>query len=273
MQQNLSNGCKPDGSGCPTGALSTPVPLVTSGILSSTFVNSSTSITDLQQNAAGNFAGRIEQNTLNAHLRPNQQFSSIIFISNLADSVYHSWQTTVRKRFAAGFLMNFSYTFGKAIDDQSGDPVATSYNPTTSTVSDSHNLRRDRGPAAFDQKHVTTMTWVYELPFGKGKPFLKSDPRLVQGVLGGWSLQGFNSYMSGEPFSVTSGAKTYQYGVNGRAVVVGSALPSGSLQPGALGPVFFRDTRSFALAAPGTTGMGGNMSRGPAVWDSDAPHS
>ena len=114
MQANLAHGCKPDGTGCPVGVASTPIPLVTSGILTSTFVNSSTSITDLQQNAAGNFAGRIEQTTLAAHLRPNQQFSSIILLSNKADSNFHSWQTTVRKRFGHGFLMNFSYTLGKS---------------------------------------------------------------------------------------------------------------------------------------------------------------
>jgi hypothetical protein len=269
LQSNLSKGCKPDGTGCPTGVTAAAVPLVANGIVSSTFVNSSTTITDLQQNAAGNFAGRIEQTTLNAHLRPNQQFSSIILLSNKADSVYHSWQTTVRKRFAAGFLMNFAYTFGKAIDNQSGDPVGTSYSPTTSTVSDSNNLRADRGRADFDQRHVATVTWIYELPFGKGRPFMKSANRFVDAVLGGWSLQGFNSYMSGEPFSISSGAKTDQYGVNSRAVIVGSTLPSDSLQPGALGPVFFKDATAFALAAPGTTGMGRNMFQGPAFWDMD----
>ncbi|MDQ1473965.1 MAG: hypothetical protein QOJ99_5445, partial [Bryobacterales bacterium] len=270
LQSNLSKGCKPDGSGCPAGIAAAPVPVVANGIVTSAFVNSSTTITDLQQNAAGNFAGRMEQTTLNAHLRPNQQFSSIIFLSNQADSVYHSWQTTLRKRFAAGFLMNFAYTFGKAIDNQSGDPVGTSYNPTTSSVSDSHNLRLDRARSDFDQKHVATLTWIYELPFGRGKPFLKSGNRLVQGVLGGWSLQGFNSYMSGEPFSVSSGAKTNQFGVNGRAVIVGSTQPSDSLQPGALGPVFFKDASGFALAAPGTTGMGRNVFQGPQFWDMDS---
>ena len=269
LQSNFSKGCKPDGTGCPAGVAGASVPLVVNGIVTSTFVNSSTTITDLQQNAAGNFAGRIEQTTLNAHLRPNQQFSSIIMLSNLADSVYHSWQTTVRKRFAAGFLMNFAYTFGKAIDDMSGDPIGTSYSPSTSTASDSHNLRLDRGRADFDQTHVATVTWIYELPFGKGKPFMKSGNRLLQGALGGWSLQGFNSYMSGEPFSISSGAKTDQYGANGRAVIVGSSLPSDSLQPGVPGPVYFKDATSFALAAPGTTGMGRNMFQGPGFWDMD----
>ena len=269
MQSNLAKGCKPDGTGCPAGASGAAVPLVANGIVTSAFVNSSTTITDLQQNAAGNFAGRIEQTTLNAHLRPNQQFSSIILLSNKADSVFHSWQTTVRKRFAAGFLMNFSYTFGKVIDDQSGDPVGTSYNPSTSTAIDSTNLRLDRGRADFDQTHVATITWIYELPFGKGKPWLNSSNRLIQGALGGWSLQGFNSNMSGEPFSVTSGAKTAQYGANSRAIITGSTAPSDSLKASTLGPVFFNGTTGFALAPAGSTGMGRNVFQGPGFWDMD----
>ena len=98
--------------------------------------------------------------------------------------MFHSWQTTVRKRFAAGFLMNFSYTFGKAIDNMSGDPVGTSYGPTTSTAINSNNLRLDRGRADFDQTHVAIVTWIYELPFGRGKPLMNSANRIFQTVPG-----------------------------------------------------------------------------------------
>ena len=136
-------GCKPDGTGCPAGASGQSIPLVTSGILTSTFVNSSTTLTDLTQNAAGNFAGRIEQTTLAAHLRPNQQFGSIMFLSNSADSVYHSLQTTIRKRFSGGLLFNFAYTLSKVIDDQSGDPIVTTFTPTSVATIDSTNLRSE----------------------------------------------------------------------------------------------------------------------------------
>jgi hypothetical protein len=270
MQSNVKNGCKADGTGCPAGASGLTVPLVATGILTSTFVNSSTTATDLQQNAAGNFAGRIEQTTLAAHLRPNQQFSSAIFISNSADSVYHSLQTTVRKRFSQGLLFNFAYTFGKAIDTQSGDPVGTGYTPTTSTFSDSTNIRLDRGRADFTQKHVLILTWIYELPFGKDRKFLKSAPGALNAILGGWSLQGFNSNMSGEPFSVTGGAKTANYSSTTRAAVVG-ATPTPSLQPkgGVVGPVYFQNNTAFTQSAPGATGMGRNVFQGPWFWDMD----
>jgi hypothetical protein len=271
MEANLAAGCKPDGSACPVTASPQTVPLVANGIVSSAFVNSSSSLTDLAQNAAGDFAGRIEQTTLAAHLRPNQQFSSIIFVSNQADSVYHSMQTTVRRRFGNGLLFNFAWTLSKVIDDQSGSPIGTSFTPTTSTAIDNNNLSLDRGRADFDQRNVVSITWIYELPFGKGRKWMNSAPRFVDQILGGWSLQGFNSNMSGEPFSVTSGARTENFSAVSRAVIVGSSLPGDSLTsvPGGTGPSFFANASAFAIPAPGAEGEGRNMFNGPRFWDMD----
>jgi len=273
MQSNIGKGCKPDGTGCPSGVTGQSIPLVTSGILTNAFVNSSTTVTDLNQNAAGNFAGRIEQTTLAAHLRPNQQFGSIMFLSNSADSVYHSMQTTLRKRFGNGLLFNFAYTYSKVIDDQSGDPIVTTFTPTSVATIDSTNLRNERARADFDQRHVVILTWIYELPFGKGQKWMSNAPKAINAILGGWSLQGFNSNASGQPFSISSGSKTafYSTSTNSRAVIVGNTLPSDSLQPkpGVIGPVFFQDPSAFALAAPGSPGMGRNMFNGPWYWDMD----
>ncbi len=273
MQTNVNNKCRPDGTGCPAGVTGLSIPLVTSGILTNAFVNSTTTINDLTQNAAGNFAGRIEQATLGAHLRPNQQFGSVMFLSNSADSVYHSLQTTLRKRFSHGLLFNFAYTFSKVIDDQSADPIVTTFTPTSVATIDSNNLRIDRARADFDQKHVIQMTWIYELPFGKGQRWLGNAPRMINALVGGWSLQGLNANMSGEPFSISSGSKTafYSNSTNSRAVIVGNTLPGDGLRPkaGVVGPVFFQDNSAFALAAPGQTGMGRNMFNGPWYWDMD----
>src|SRR4030095_4830917 len=56
MQQNMTKGCRPDGTGCANGVT---VPIVAAGIVTSTFVNSSTTQSDLTLNGAGNFAGRV----------------------------------------------------------------------------------------------------------------------------------------------------------------------------------------------------------------------
>ena len=279
MQANVKAGCRPDGSGCPAGAASQPIQLVTSGILTSAFVNSSATLTDLQQNAAGNFAGRIEQTTLAAHLRPNQQFGSIMFLSNSADSVYHSLQTTLRRRFGGGLLFNFAYTLSKVIDNQSADPIVTTFTPTSVATIDSKNLRNERARADFDQRQVIILTAIYELPFGTGKRWMSNSPPIIRALLGGWSIQGFNTNMSGQPFSISSGAKTAFYSAGtgtstccSRAVIVANTIPDDSLRPkpGVVGPAYFQDSSAFALAAPGQTGMGRNMFNGPWYWDMDA---
>jgi hypothetical protein len=274
MQANLKAGCKPDGTGCPSGVTGQPIPLVTSGVLSAAFVNSNTTLTDLNQNAAGNFAGRIEQTTLGAHLRPNPQFGSIMVTSNASDSVYHSMQATLRKRFGHGLLFNAGYTFSKVIDTYSTD-FGTTFTPTSTAVLDSNNRRAERARANFDRKHLLSMTWIYDLPFGNGQKWFNGSSKLLNALVGGWSIQGLNTFQSGQPFSVTSGAKTAVYSssstVNSRAVIVGNGLPDASLKTkaGVAGPVFFTDASAFTLAAPGSIGMGRNMFTGPGYWDVD----
>src|SRR5262245_13206193 len=131
MQQNMRNGCRPDGTGCVNGVA---VPIVSSGVLTSAFVTSSTTQSDLTLNAAGNFAGRVEQTTLAAKVRPNQQFNTITYIDAGGDSYYHSGQVTLRKRFGDGLAAGLAYTYGKSIDDQSVDPVGSTSGGGLSTT-------------------------------------------------------------------------------------------------------------------------------------------
>ena len=46
---------------------------------------------------------------------------------------------------------------------------------------------------------------MYELPFGKGKPWL--DSGIGSALLGGWRTSGVYTFASGRPFTVVSGSK------------------------------------------------------------------
>ena len=276
MQANRAKGCLADGTGCPTGATGTSLPLVTSGILTSAFVNSSTSTTDLAQNAIGNMANRIEQTTLALKLRPNQQFSTITYLDSGGDSYYHSLQVNLRKRFEKGLLFAASYTFAKSMDDMSIDPVgASSGGGLSSTTSrapvDVSNWRNERGLSDFDRKHTLNLNAVYELPFGKGKALLASLPAFVNQIVAGWTINGIFTDYSGEPFSVRSGAFTNNASHQSRAALVGTTLPDTSLKSvaGVVGPVIFTDGSAFAYPAPLSSGMGRNMFRAPGYWNTD----
>ncbi len=278
---NLGGGCRPDGtlangSSCPGAAA---VPILQQGIVNSTFVNSSTTQTDLSQNGAGNFAGRIEQTTLAAHLRPNQQFAQILMIDNGGDSNYHAAQFTFRKRYdKAGLLLNAGYSLSKSIDNLSIDPVLASVGGALTTTNartpaDGRNYRNERARSDFDQRHVVNVTGIYELPFGKGKQLLGNPNRLVDAVIGGWSMNGIYTDQSGEPFSVRSGVLTANFSAQSRAALKpGVALPQAQLQSkdGVVGPVFFQNPDAFTFPGPGELGLGRNIFQGPSYWNLDA---
>ncbi len=283
MQQNvaLGGGCRADGtlangSSC---AGATPVPIIQQGIITASFANSATSSTDLSQNAAGNFAGRIEQTTLAAKLRPNQQFAQIMMIDNGGDSNYHAGQLTVRKRFdEAGLLFAGAYTFGKSIDTLSLDPVSATVGggltaTAARTPADARNYRNERARSDYDQRHIVNINGIFELPFGKGKKLLNSSNRLVNLLLGSWSISGIYSYQSGEPFTVRSGALTANFSAQSRAALKpGATLPEAKLQEktGVIGPVFFANADAFTFPAPGEVGLGRNIFQGPSYWNFDA---
>jgi hypothetical protein len=278
MQQNVSHKCNADGSGCPSGVTGITVPIVQQGIVNAAFVNSSTTSTDLQQNAAGNFATRIENTTLAAHLRPNQQFSTSTYLDSGGDSYYHSLQTVFRKQFDQGLMVSASYSFSKAMDDLSTDPVGSSSGGGLSTTGagtpvDISNWRLNRGLSDYNRKHVFILNWIYELPVGRKKRFFNSAPRALDLLIGGWNLNGIFTAESGQPFSVLSGALTANGSHQSYAgPAAGTPLPTAELQQlsGVVGPALFANSSAFALPAPGSDGIGRNSFYGPSFYNLDS---
>jgi len=283
MRHNLrlGGGCRPDGtlsSGAPCAGAQ-EVPIVKQGLVTSAFVNSSATQSELAQNAAGSFGNRIERSALNARLRMNQQFAQIMYVDNGGDSNYHAGQFAARRRFdRAGLLLNAAYTVGKSIDNLSLDPVAASVGgglTTTAsrTPADARNYRNERARSDYDQRHVLNIAGVYELPFGRGKTWLGNAGRALDLLLGGWSISGLYTYQSGEPFTVRSGALTHNASAQSRAALApGASLPKAQLQskPGVIGPVLFPDASSFTFPEPGELGLGRNIFQGPSFHNLDA---
>jgi Carboxypeptidase regulatory-like domain len=96
---------------------------------------------------------------------------------------YHALQARIVRRFSGGVSVQMSYTFGKALD-LSSDTDGNAAFPN------SYDLGYNRGPANYDVTHVVTSTWIYGLPFARGR------------MLGGWQVSGLLLARSGYPFSV-----------------------------------------------------------------------
>ncbi|MFN2513765.1 MAG: TonB-dependent receptor, partial [Pyrinomonadaceae bacterium] len=286
MQANLARSCNPSGTAispstnpCPGAAAGTTpvtVPFIANGSVPASVVNSSAAISELNVNALGAFAERIENNTLALRLRPNQQFNRITYIDSGGNSFYHAAQFTLRRRFASGLGLSMAYTFAKSIDDGSIDPVGASSGGGLSTTTsrapvDIRNYNLERGRSDFDRTHAFTTSGLWELPLGRGRRFLNSGGALNQ-LFGGWAISGIYTYMTGEPFSISSGQRTNNNAHTSRALIIDPTvraqlqeLPNQNFA----GPVYFPNNDAFALPPPGSNGAGRNNFTAAPYWNLD----
>ncbi len=89
------------------------------------------------------------------------------------------------------------------------------------------NVEADFGRSGYDQPFNNTTSFVWELPFGRGRRFASGMNPVMEGILGGWRVVGINTMTSGVPinlsyspastFSVT-GSPTYRPNLNGDPV-------------------------------------------------------
>lgn len=208
-------------------------------------------------------------------LRPNQQFSTITYLDNSGDSNYHAFQFTLRRRFAQGLGLAVAYTFGKSIDNQSVDPVGAASGGGLSTTTsraptDVRNLREERARSDFDRTQVLNVTAVWELPIGKGKSLFGDTPGWLDQIIGGWTINGISTYMTGEPFAIRSGVFTSNAAHESRAAVTDPNLRAKLQQvTGIAGPVLFANMDGFAIPLPGQNGSGRNIFTAPGYYNLD----
>lgn len=115
--------------------------------------------------------------------------------SNQYSGSYNALQTTLKKRFSRGVQFNLSYSWQKSLDDQSS--LAESQK-----TQDPFNRRSDWSRSSWDINHVLAFSYVYELPFGRGRQFGGSMNRAADLLIGGWSVEGITRLESGPPFMV-----------------------------------------------------------------------
>jgi len=118
-------------------------------------------------------------------------------------SNYNALQAKLDRKLSGGFLMTTAYTFSKALGY-----VNEGSNTINSTVGGLQNyigsIRSNYAPLAFDRRHTFVQSLIYELPFGKGKPLLKSGVGSM--FLGGWQVSTILTVMSGLPLNITGGS-------------------------------------------------------------------
>lgn len=197
------------------------------------------------------------------HLNPN--FGSIPLIVTDATSNYNSGQLRLQKRFSQGLSFQASYTYSKAIDDQSG-PFPSDYVSESGVSQDFFNRRGDRARASFDRKHAFVFNALYELPFGQGQRWGHDASGIGGKFIQGWRIGGIITLISGPPFTANLGSfnnsGTFASFPADRPNLVAGAKPCGSAQLSK--PTQWFDPSIFSLPPGGRFGnVGRNILCGP----------
>lgn len=125
-------------------------------------------------------------------VRPYPGFTEFRYRDASDSSVYHSWQTSVRKRFAAGLVFGVNYTWASAYS-YTGDADLL----LPASVQDIYNISADKGPPGDFARHTFASDFVYELPFSRSG----TSGRVARNLLKGWMISGILSARSANPLN------------------------------------------------------------------------
>lgn len=192
-------------------------------------------------------------------LRPFPQYTNLNSGGGYnGNSTYHALQMKGEKRFGHGATVLAAYTFSKLLGDVSSltmwldsgmGPSAGAYG-----IQDANNLRAEKSLAGFDARQRLTLSYVLDLPIGKGQAFLNGGNAAVQRLSSGWSVSGTSTFQLGLPLAFSASPNNASaFGLNLRPNVVAGCNPKRS------GPVQERlngyfDASCFTVPAPYTLG-------------------
>ncbi len=155
------------------------------------------------------------QGNLGQALRPFPQYDFIqgdCCLENLGHSSYNAMVVSLARRFRDGFNLQASYTWSKTLTDaDSAIPFSYVAGNQLQQAPGSGNLKLDKAVSVQNIPQTFSLSYLYQLPFGKNRRFLNQN-RTLDLLIGGWQIGAIQRYQSGQPisFGCTSGIPYYQ---------------------------------------------------------------
>jgi hypothetical protein len=193
---------------------------------------------------------------------PYPAFGPVTWRGDVGNSTFEGLQLNVRRAFQGGFLLSSNFMWSHSINDGSiggGE---------SDTPQDSFCRSCDKASSDDDVRLMFNLSAVYQLPFGKGKPYA-SYPGLARSILGNWELSAIGTAQTGLPVNITidrsNGSVPGQFAISGEERP--NYVPGISLTPaGGSTPTDWINAAAFATPASQTFGnLGRNAFRAPGI--------
>jgi hypothetical protein len=189
-----------------------PLPIIQTALALNSDTNTATLIA---QGQAGGLASNISGNATRMGnlvragravnffiVNPTTGGSGANLTTNLGGSTYNAMQLELRRRMAAGLMIQGSYTWSHSL--------------TTGNIQTLRNLDGFTTPSGFDIRHAVKLNWIYELPIGRNHRLLGSlQNPVLRKVAEGWQIAGVARLQTGTPNSIGGGRSTFNAGGGG----------------------------------------------------------
>jgi hypothetical protein len=163
------------------------------------------------------YAGYPTNLQLQQALRPYPQYTAVNGTSLGGHSTYNALETSFEHRFSKGLWALASYTFSKSLESVEGANV---YAKLT-----------DKVVASRDTPQILVLSYVYDLPFGRGKAMGNGMHPVLNTILGNWSISAVHRYQSGNPIGVGCGQNLFGAGSARCSYVPGQPLRNPDWNP------------------------------------------
>ena len=162
------------------------------------------------------YAGYPTNLQLQQALRPFPHYSDINSNAggqNDGHSTFHALETSFEHRFSKGLFVLVSYTFAKLISGSNGEDANRT---SDGAVQNQYDRRADKAVASQDTPHNLRLSYVYDLPFGKGKAWGANLHPVANAIVGGWKVSAIHTYVSGTPLTINCNQNFFGAGSNPR---------------------------------------------------------
>jgi hypothetical protein len=192
------------------------------------------------------------------------EITQISGTASIGNQKYNALQATLHKRFGMGLEYQVAFTYSRGMSDSIGyygqGGQAGSQSAYWQNLFDQ---RSEFGPTYFDEKFNFVPSFVYELPFGRGRKMGTNWNKGVDAIAGGWQVGGVYTYHTGFPLTIKVATDASGTGARSdRAQVIGTPNDPHQIGPGAE----WLDVSAYASPAIHTFGNSGvGVVRGPGM--------
>ena len=158
-------------------------------------------------NYATTFTAGNQQYSTITSVKLNEPFPQYGAISDTGHYVgvgnYSALEAKVEKRFAAGGMLLGSYTFSKLLTNAES---LTSWLETVGApgFQNTNNLAGEYALSGYDSRQRLVVSYVYNLPFGRGQKFEAGVSGVADKLVSGWGFNGVSTFQKGYPMGISS---------------------------------------------------------------------